>query len=341
MQRGGTEMHEVDVVIIGVNSRKTLEKCIESIYKTEYDIEKINIIYSDGGSTDNSLEIASKYEKVKVLNLNLASPTPGKQRNEGWKAGVAPFVQFIDSDTILDSNWIAEAVKTLTEKNVDAVCGNRNEMHPEESVFNWLGNLEWNPAYGVVDAFGGDVMIKRSVLEKTDGYNPELVAGEDPELAYRIRKEGFTILRLDTPMTLHDLGMKHIKQYWKRAFRTGYAYIEVFLMNREMWSADVKRICVRGSAFILSGISLLLSLQNPTYLISFILFLAIAFRPRLLLVNYFMTNMKLNRDEAKKYAWHTSLVVLPQYIGIIRFLIGKFFNKPLKNKIKKLKTGGV
>jgi len=51
-----------------------------------------------------------------------------------------------------------------------------------------------------------------------------------------------------------------------------------------------------------------------------------------------MQEHHLNNKEAKIYGWHCSMVVLPQFFGIIRFYVGKLFNKPLKNKRRNLKT---
>lgn len=69
--------------------------------------------------------------------------------------------------------------------------------------------------------------MRRSALERVNGYDETLIAGEEPEMCRRIRALGLQILHADLPMTGHDLAMTRWAQYWRRARRTGYAYSEV------------------------------------------------------------------------------------------------------------------
>jgi len=66
--------------------------------------------------------------------------------------------------------------------------------------------------------------------------------------------------------------------------------------------------------------------------------IAILLNPRLFKINKFIRENNLNRKEARKYAWHCSLVVIPQLFGILRFYVGIVTGNPLKNKRNILKT---
>lgn len=332
----------VDIVIIGLNAEKTLQRCIESIKENSYSQNLITIIYSDGGSIDNSVKIAESIEGVKVVKLKLEHPTPGKQRNEGWKSGKAEYVQFVDSDTIVDIDWIKTAVEELNRGEAGAVCGDRREMYPEKSIYNWIGDNEWNAKPGYIKYFGGDVMVKRELLEKTGGYNDNLIAGEDPELAYRAGKEGYKIKKINALMTKHDLAMYKVKQYWKRAYRTGHAYAEVNKMHRDMWYDDYERIIKRGGIGLIGSIvGALFATITPYFIFITLLSIGVLFRPRIMLVNYFKSEMNLTKKEAKIYAIHASVVVIPQLFGILRYKLGKTFERPLRNRAKQLSTGGI
>jgi hypothetical protein len=59
---------------------------------------------------------------------------------------------------------------------------------------------------------------------EAQGYSPDLVAGEEPELCVRLRAAGWRIWRLDCEMTRHDAAMTRFSQWWKRTERAGYAY---------------------------------------------------------------------------------------------------------------------
>jgi len=321
------EIPSVDCVIIGVNSEKTLERCIRSILEGSCKPDRIRIIYADGGSSDRSISIARQFPAVTALELNPEYPTPGLGRNAGWKAGSAPYVQFLDSDTIMDPGWLALALKTMRENpELGAVRGYRREMHPERSFYNWLGDLEWNDRPGLCQSFGGDVLIRRQALEQTGGYDETLVGGEDPELGWRISRAV------------------------KRAYRSGYGFAAVQSRiaptGDSFWKAEQRRITTKGGGFFagIAGALLIPMLQHNTRgtilsMLSLAGALFLLFKPRITKVGQFMREQQLNRTDAKKYAWHCSLVVLPQLFGIIRFHAGQLLGKPLRNKRAALKTG--
>ncbi len=345
-----SQFPDIDCILIGVNCSKTLGRCIDSVLASDYPKERMYLYYVDGGSTDNSRQIAKGYESVTVIAINPEYPTPGIGRNNGWKQGSSEFVHFLDSDTILNPDWFKLAVKAMDEEQIGAVMGFRKEMHPEHSIYNWIGNIEWNGPVGESSCFGGDVLLRRKVLEKTDGYDELLVGGEDPELSRRIIRAGWKIIRLDALMTQHDLAMKTVRQYLARAFRSGYGFAAVRKREAEagsdFWKYEFQKIVIKGGMFFICLISALLILLIYHSSASIALALltsapgtAILLNPRLFKVKKFMRENKLNKKEAKTYAWHCSLVVIPQLFGLIRFYAGLITNNPLKNKRNTLSTG--
>ena len=340
----------IDCVVIGVNAAATLKRCLTSIAAADYPGELLNIIYVDGGSHDASIALAGELENVTVIALQPEYPTPGLGRNAGWRSGKADFVQFLDSDTILDKHWLQKAVAAM-EDDVAAVKGNREEMHPDRTVFNWIGSLEWNGVPGDAESFGGDVLVRRMALEQCNGYDEELVGGEDPELSRRMRLQGWRIVQLDEKMTLHDLAMTTVCQYWKRAYRSGYAFgavIDRFAGSPvPFWQKEFRRIIVRGGGFVgcaMLGVGCLVVSffwlgALPPALFFFAMGLLLLFFPRLFRVNSFREDKKITRSQAKVYAWHCSLVVVPDIFGVCRFYLGKILGKPLRNKRNKLATG--
>lgn len=339
----GVSWPEIDVVTIGVNAAATLAECLGSVAASRY-AGRLNLIYVDGGSSDRSLEIARGIEGVHVVPLMPEYPSPGLGRNAGWRAGQAPLVQFIDSDTLLDPDWLARAVKRMAEDSqLAAVCGSRREMFPERSVYNWIADLEWNGPPGRVDAFGGDVLIRRSALEACGGYDEVLVGGEDPELSVRLRLAGWQIERLDAAMTRHDMAMTRFGQYWRRGFRTGYGFAAVTRRHggqaTGFWQRELRRIMVRGLG---GGLLLLAGLAGLALHAASLLFCAagllLLLFPRLFRVASLQAAMALRNDEARRYAWHCSAVVLPQAAGVLRYAAGTVSGHPLRNRRRSLAT---
>ena len=192
------------------------------------------IIYVDSGSTDGSVAAAEDLG-AQVVALDTSIPfTAARARNAGLDA-LSPdtvYVQFMDGDCELRDGWIATAVAHLEATPRAAVaCGRRRERFPEASLFNRLIDREWDTPIGEARACGGDALMRVAALKEVGGYDPGLIAGEEPELCVRLRAAGWTIWRLDAEMTWHDAALTKLSQWWRRARRAGHAYAEGAAMH--------------------------------------------------------------------------------------------------------------
>jgi glycosyltransferase involved in cell wall biosynthesis len=243
----------LSVVAIGRNEGERLGRCLESIGQMHPLQGSIEVIYVDSGSTDGSLEWAARFE-VKVKKLDSANPCAAAARNAGWRVAKAPIVFFLDGDTVLERDFVADSIAELNDPSVAVVFGNRREINPKASIYNRVLDLDWNPPAGTVEFCGGDALIRREVLERVGGFDERLIAGEEPEMCQRIRTLGFTIRHVDRPMTGHDLAMTRFSQYWRRAVRTGYAYAEVSTRFRNtdlpLWDKKAHRNLVHGAGLL-------------------------------------------------------------------------------------------
>ena len=93
-------------------------------------------------------------------------------------------------------------------------------------MYNRLADLEWDSPIGEADGCGGDAMVRASAFRRAGGYDPTIIAGEEPELCLRLRRDGWKVLRLDAEMTGHDMAMTRFAQWWRRSVRAGHAYAE-------------------------------------------------------------------------------------------------------------------
>ncbi|WGV27804.1 glycosyltransferase [Halotia branconii] len=220
-------MQPVGIVIIGRNEGDRLKDCLISVIG-----ESVTIVYVDSGSTDGSLVLA-KSLGVHVVELDLLIPfTAARARNAGFEhlLQVEPnieFVQFVDGDCRVVKGWLKLAIdEFLTQPDVVVVCGRRREEFPTQSIYNRLCDIEWDTPVGEAKACGGDSMMRVKALKQVGGFNPTLIAGEEPELCVRLRQAGGKVLRIDAEMTLHDAQITHLSQWWKRSQRAGHAYAE-------------------------------------------------------------------------------------------------------------------
>jgi len=218
----------VGAVVIGRNEGIRLQRCLNSL-RTAIN----HVVYVDSGSTDESLTIAADCG-VESVSLDTTSTfSAGRARNVGFEQLMMlqpelKLVQFVDGDCELVSGWIEAGFKQLCERSdVAVVCGRRRERHPEDSLFNQLIDFEWDTPVGECSTSGGDFLIRAHCFNALRGFNTQVVAGEEPELGYRIRQQGWKILRIDHEMTLHDAALTRISSWWRRERRGGYGGLDV------------------------------------------------------------------------------------------------------------------
>jgi glycosyltransferase involved in cell wall biosynthesis len=247
----------LSVVVIGRNEGDRLSACLESVRAARKMPEPIELIYVDSNSTDGSPERAASLG-AKVIVLESGKLSAARARNAGWRTATAPFILFLDGDTTLDPDFVQRALKEFADPEVSVVWGHRREIRPEASVYNRLLDLDWIAPPGYSDFCGGDSLMRREILERTNGFNPDLIAGEEPDLCRRMRGMGAKILHIDAPMTGHDLALHHLSQYWRRAVRTGHAYAEISACYRDtpdpLWSRESRGNLRQGSLYVLTSV---------------------------------------------------------------------------------------
>ena len=218
----------ISVIAIGRNEGARLTACLTSVLGRA-DL----VVYVDSGSTDASVSEA-RARGGEGVELDMSVPfTAARARNAGYARvkALAPegdFVQFLDGDCELDEDWLRKGGAALLDADrIAVVCGRRREKFPDATLWNALTDAEWAAAQpGDVKACGGDVLLRRAAFEAVDGFREDLIAGEEPELCFRLRAQGWTILRLDAEMTRHDADMTRMSQWWQRCRRAGHTFAE-------------------------------------------------------------------------------------------------------------------
>lgn len=240
-------MARTGIVAIGRNEGARLQACLRSLP------QDCRAVYVDSGSTDGSVAFAREMG-VTVVELDMRQPfTAARARNAGLEAlldgGLIDQVQMIDGDCVIDPAWIDTATGALAaEPDCAVVFGRRRERFPQASVYNAMCDQEWDVPIGEVRSCGGDALFRVAPLRAAGGYDPGLIAGEEPDLCARLRAAGHHIRRIDAEMTLHDAAMMRFSQYWRRAQRSGHAYAELAWRGRgapdPLWRRQVRSILV-------------------------------------------------------------------------------------------------
>lgn len=113
--------NKVTVVIPVYNTKKYLEKCVDSI--TGQTFQNIEILLIDDGSTDGSAELCDelgeKDDRIRVIHKQNGGAATA--RNLGIDVAKGEYIMFIDSDDWLDTEAIEMLVEHADENNVDVI----------------------------------------------------------------------------------------------------------------------------------------------------------------------------------------------------------------------------
>jgi len=195
-------------VILTKNSGRTLDKCLGALtgLKDEFEPE---VIIVDGGSTDNTLSIAEKYRgELGIKVLFDGGRGLGYARDIGWRASSAEYVVMLDSDVIVNGDFLREAVKLLQQdERLGAVSA---KLKPISLDRGWLGRFQeknlaiylhhLDPPYPAeaVALHTACTVFRRRVLEEIGGFDSYFnLAKEDSDVSYRIRKAGYKLSYLN------------------------------------------------------------------------------------------------------------------------------------------------
>ena len=191
-------------------------------------------VYVDSGSSDGSAALWRGVSALSVVELsNPPRFTAARARNAGLQQLLAiqpdlAFVQMVDGDCEIQPGWLAAGLAALrAEPDLALVFGRRRERYPARSVYNALCDDEWNVPVGEAMVAGGDILCRVAGLRAIGGYREDMIAGEDPDMALRLRGAGWRLRRIDAEMTLHDAAILRFGQWWRRAERAGHAFAEL------------------------------------------------------------------------------------------------------------------
>jgi len=235
----------ISVIIPTLNEEKLLPRLLDQLsdqnLKSKYEFE---IIVSDGGSKDKTLEIAKNYTDKIVVYQEKRRQKISEGKNAGFKISKGEILVFICADCRLKN----------PEMFFDYVSNFKNskylaatfwfDVFPEEkkwsdyifhTFFNWLIKLLNYVGNGM--GRGECQVIRREVFEKVGGYNEELTAGEDYDLYTRIRKLGkidvnFKIKIFESPRRYRKYGYIKILLMW---FRNSLRVFNILKTQVEEW----------------------------------------------------------------------------------------------------------
>lgn len=234
---------EVSVVMPVYNESKYIKHCIDSLLEQSYPSEKMEWIFVDGRSSDNTVGIIEQY-RDKYPNLIIVLDNPNKTvpyaMNIGIKASCGKYIVRLDAHADYATDYIEKCVhylETTDAENVGGVAETKSCGFVGNAIAKMLSSkfgvgdsqFRTNGESGYVDTVPFGAFL-REVFQKYGGYDERLIRNQDNEMNYRIRKNGGKIyLSQDIHLT-----------YYCRDTIKG---ISSMAMKNGMWNVITMKLC--------------------------------------------------------------------------------------------------
>ncbi len=188
----------ISIIIPALNEEKLLEGMLKQFTPELIQRYNLELIVSDGGSTDRSLEIARTYAHKVVENIERVKQTISLGRNEGAKHATGKILVFLNADTLIkDVDYFFRRIHGEIHAEGLAALTCSVEVYPHEQkpidkyyhgFYNWFFYMM--NQVGMAMGRGECHIMKREVFEQVNGYAAKIAAGEDYDMFRRLEKIG-------------------------------------------------------------------------------------------------------------------------------------------------------
>jgi len=210
----------ISVIVPVYNEAMHVQHTIEMLRKNDVEDLVVEIIISDGGSSDNTIEFAASAGATVIQ-----SPRKGRaaQMNHGAAMATGRILYFLHADTIPPAGFSSDIVR-LVRAGTDAGCFmlSFDLEHWFLKAHSWFTRFDINAI-----RFGDQsLFVTKTIFTEAGGFNERLIVMEDQDIVKRIRKfSRFVVIKkpvLTSARKYVDNGV----------YKTQFVFYLIFLMHR-------------------------------------------------------------------------------------------------------------
>ncbi len=250
---------KLSIIIPCFNSADTIATQLEALASQRWS-ESWEVIISDNGSTDGSMDIVKKYEgRLPHLRIVDASGRRGRgyARNVAAKVARGESLAFCDADDEVAPGWLAAMGEAVTKYDFVACRIDVYKLSPL-----WIAKMRKHAqASGLQTrgappslshAGGGTIAVKRRLHEEVGGFDESFLRHQDTEYCWKIQLKGAK-LHFVPEAAVHVRLRDTLMENYRQAF--GWGEYEVLLYKKYMYLGMPKRTC-RDGMYALMGLVL-------------------------------------------------------------------------------------
>lgn len=211
----------VSIIILNHNGKRFLENCLPSVLQTKYD--NFEVIVVDNASIDGSLELLkffSSHHRIQVIENKVNTGYAGGN-NKGISLARGDYVVFLNNDTVVESEWLLELVKTMESDISIGAAQSKLLLLDSPGYLDCAGNFlnlygdtfarglgeEDVDKYKSGDIFsckGASMIVRRCVLDEIGIFDSDYFAYyEDTDLCWRMQLAGYNIVFVPSSVVHH------------------------------------------------------------------------------------------------------------------------------------------
>ena len=188
----------VSIIVPTYNRAHTLPFLFDALSRQVYPASQLELIVVDNSSDDDTEQVVAAWAEVLPFPVSFyrkQNNGPTASRNYGAARARGEFLAYTDSDCMPTPGWIRGAVAAFTP-GVGIVCGPFLPLAREE---DGLIAAQQAPVTSDIGNYPtANLVLRRSDFELVGGFDEqfglypwgELIAGEDADLAWRIKRTG-------------------------------------------------------------------------------------------------------------------------------------------------------
>lgn len=198
----------MSVAVSTYQRSRLLPRLIEALERQSLPRDAFEVVIVDNGSTDDTYEVLEKIVARSGLNLRIMrlerNQGPARGRNAAWRQTRASIVAFTDDDCAPTPDWLEAGLATMRD-GIDIAVGQTLPAPDQKHLLGAFSRTMWTTDeryYATCNVF-----YRREDLEAVGGFDEgfESPAGEDTDLAYRVRRLGRRSAFSTAALVHHDV----------------------------------------------------------------------------------------------------------------------------------------